>query len=163
MDWVSKLNSDCHIIYYCIHCHTAPTANNKWYRCTGNPEKLNLPGQFSAKNGHWRCAICLGKHKSADRDYMMFVVGDARNHFVAFMGKNNPQIEKKLTLLKTFNFLAKIGDEVITTSIILKALQELQAESEEKFCCFPMVKKYVTKDPNTVANVFGYQNLPASH
>ena len=56
--------------------------------------------------------------------------------------------------------MAKIGDEVITTSIILKALQELQAESEEKFCCFPMVKKYVKKNPNTVANVFGYAESP---
>ena len=31
VDWVSKLNIDCHAIYYCIHCHTAPTAHNKWF------------------------------------------------------------------------------------------------------------------------------------
>ena len=81
-------------------------------------------------------------------------------HHTELLRKNNPMIENKLTLLTTINLLAKIGDAVITTSIILKALQELQAESEMKFWCFPMVRKYVTKDPNTVANVFGYAEHP---
>ena len=160
VDWVSKLNVDCHVIYYCVHCRTAPTAHNKWYRCTGNPLNLNKPGQFSGKCGHWRCAICLGKHKAEHREFMLFVIGDRRHHFIAFMGKSTPQNENKLRLLKTFKLLEKIGDAKISIKTIIAALVELQRESEAKFGCFPEVKRYLTQDPNKLDNVFGYSEHP---
>ena len=160
VDWVTKLNIDCHVIYYCVHCHTAPTAHNKWYRCTGNPLNLNKPDQFSGKCGHWRCAICLGKHRAEHREFMLFVIGNRKEHFIAFMGKSIPQNENKLALLKTFKLLAKIGDADISTKTIISALQELQAESEAKFGCFPEIKRYLTQDPNTLDNVFGYSEHP---
>ena len=102
---MSELNPDCHIIYSCINCKRAPTRSNHWYRCTGSLAKLNRPEMFSAKDGHWRCAICLHKHKAADRDFMLFVIGDKERHFLAFMGNKSPETENKLNLLKTFSLL----------------------------------------------------------
>ena len=157
VDWVCEVNAACYIIYYCVHCDTAPTAHNKWYRCTGNASKLNIKGMFSGKgNGHWRCAICLAKHEGKDRDFMLWVIGDATDHYVAFMGGVGLVIENKINMLKCYMLLKKIGDTPISTKTILDALRELHAKSEQKLGHFPMVKKFTTKDPNSLQHIMAY-------
>ena len=160
IDWISQLDPNCHVIYSCVNCKKAPITNNLWFRTTGSVKSLNTPDMYSAKNGCWTCAICLWKHHAADRDYMLFAIGDEERHFLAFMGNKSPETENKLNLLKTFSLLKKIGDKDVTTSVILDAIQQLQEEAAVKFGCFALVSKYSALDPNKLSNNHGYAEHP---
>ena len=151
-DWVVKLGEECFILYYCVGCDTAPIAANMWLRCARKPQLLNIRCN-SGPNGHWRCGICLEKYRpKVANQFCFFVVGDANDHFVGFLGNVSSSIDNEIAYLKTLTLVRQIttssGDVPITNEIIVQALRELNKEAGDFLGSFPKVKNYRTKNPN---------------
>ena len=63
---------------------------------------------------------------NADR-YSLFVVGDARSHFVGSLGNASTTVSNEIQLLKTYILVRKIGDVPISNEVILQAMRSRTA------------------------------------
>ena len=103
----------------------------------------------------------MERYKQGDADkYSLFVVGDSRSHFVAFIGNVSSNIKNQITLLKSYTLVTQIGKVEITVENILQALREFNEESDNHLGCFPQVKAYRAKDPSSVQGCFAYGEDP---
>ena len=55
------------------------------------------------------------------------------------------------------------GDVEVTNEIILAAICEFNAEANGFLGSFPQVKKFISKNPNTVQNCYAYAEHPSLH
>ena len=83
----------------------------------------------------------------------MFTIGDAKAHFMDWLGEPSNDFRNAISFLKIRTLLTQIGDCKVTNRSIMAAIRELNEDAGTHLGAFPDVFHFKSRDPNEIPGV----------